>query len=198
MIQRVYWLPFPAIFFCCACLLAPVKRRKLMSLLCFAGVLIAGVRSIWSVWTPSCYELTKTADSSGICMQSTGYTCGPSSLVCYLHTLGIRASEGEMARLSRCTPVDGITEMMAARALKQKLTDPSTRVQLIASSPEQLDKLPTPFLTTIRLNAFTGHMICVLETSADKVTIADPLQGRISQSKTEFISNWKQLAIYSE
>jgi len=64
-------------------------------------------------------QLHTRINGEGICLQNTGYTCGPAS-VTMLRRLGFSAEEGENAVLSQTSSFTGTPPDLLAGALRQK------------------------------------------------------------------------------
>jgi len=118
-----YWLwPVALLFFGLAVRQLPIRWNRI------AIILVAGVTFAVSLYTarwmvsPPDDSSPRRADSSGHCMQSTGYTCVPASCVAALAWWGIETTEGEMARLC-LTSSWGTSAFNAYRGLTLKLRD---------------------------------------------------------------------------
>ena len=121
-------------------------------------------------------------------------------MVTLLNTKGIRATEGEMARLSVTAPRKGLTPHQAAYGLKRKLEQlgRSEQVSLRVPDFKNVGNLPRPFLAGIRLSFWTNHMICVLETTREELVVGDPISlGRKKWSWQQFEKQWSGVVIVS-
>src|SRR4030042_6308866 len=59
-------------------------------------------------------------DKTGVCRQTTDYTCGPAAAVTALGKLGLRADEGELAVLSYSSPMTGTLPACLSSALQDR------------------------------------------------------------------------------
>jgi len=118
-----YWLwPVTLLFFGLAVRQLPVRWNRIV-IVGVAGVMFAVslYTARWMVSPPD--DLSqRRADTSGHCMQSTGYTCVPASCVAVLAWWGIDTTEGEMARLC-LTSSWGTSAFNAYRGLTLKLRE---------------------------------------------------------------------------
>lgn len=133
----------------------------------------------------------------GVCMQSTGYTCGAASLVTMLDRMGVEASEGEMARLTGTIPGRGVSDFQAADGLQRKLESigRSERVRFVVRRDHDPESIPTPFAAGLTYSFWYDHMVCVLAIDAASVTIGDPIAGLQVLPREEFRERWRGVAI---
>ena len=194
-----YWLPFAVLMFAVASHLVPRRSRRALVLLSCAVAIFAVQQKAWHVVRPAAYDLEGTS-VDGVCFQSTGYTCGAASAVTLLNTMGIEATEGEMAELMRTPPRHGITSVGAAYGLKRKLARESCpeRVTLAPCGKDNLDDLPTPFLVGLKFKLWCDHMVCVLEVGPDRVVVGDPLVGIKVWPRKAFEDEVRGLAVLVE
>src|ERR1039457_3812048 len=100
------------------------KRRDHMGI----GLLMAAIVffvAIWPFLAPAfdrnqLARLKTHIDHSGVCLQSTDYTCGPASAVTALRKLGLPAEEGKIAILSCTSFQEGTPTDMLADALQNE------------------------------------------------------------------------------
>jgi hypothetical protein len=199
LIQMEFWLPFSVLFFAFASHLIPPRNRK--AVLVAVGVLVAVVvqQTSWHLSQPDIYAY-KGQIVDGVCRQTSPETCGAASLVTLLNTMGIKATEGEMARLSMTSPRKGLTPHQAAYGLKSKLTQLGLKERVAVRVPELNDlyDLPGPFLAGIRFSSLENHMICVLKTARDALIVGDPISfGRKNWTWEEFKKKWSGIVIVS-
>ena len=199
LIQREFWLPFAVLFFAFASHLVPPRSRR--AILIVVAVLVAVVvqQTSWHLGKPDIYAY-KGQMVDGVCHQTSPETCGAASLVTLLNTMGIQATEGEMARLSMTAPRKGLTPHQAAYGLKSKLAQLGRLEQVDVRVPElkELYGLPGPFLAGIRFSSLENHMICVLETDRDTLIVGDPISfGRKNWSWEYFKKKWSGVVIVS-
>lgn len=137
---------------------------------------------------------------NGVCLQSTSWTCGAASSVTALHTLGIEASEGELAIMSYTTPLFGTDETMLARAIEDRYRTQFIKTDFgyFRSVRDIADRCPA--LVAIRLNYSIDHLVTVLEVTDKTVTYGDPLRGILILPIEEFEKKWfnRALLIYRD
>ncbi len=112
--------------------------------------------------------------SEGVCIQSTGHTCGPAAAATLLRRFGIETTERDLAEAAY-TSSSGTEVWYLARALRRRGLD----VRFIQTS-SQPETLPAPALAGTRLGgpAGIGHFIAVLDAIEDRCVVGDPLVGR--------------------
>jgi hypothetical protein len=190
LIQMEFWLPFPVLFFAFASHLVTVRNRS--AALIVVGVMVAVViqQTFWHLSKPDIYAY-KGKIVEGVCHQTSPETCGAASMVTLLKAIGIRATEGEMARLSMTAPRAGLTPHQAAYGLKRKFGQ--------LGRTDKVADLPGPFLAGIRFSTLENHMICVLETARDALVVGDPLSfGPKTWSWEDFEKKWSGVVIVSQ
>ena len=174
--QREFWLPFAVLFFALSIHLVPLKSRRFIGFIVVVLVGLVAQQTAWHITIPSIYQLKGTV-VDGVCRQSSSETCGAAASVTLLNSLGIQATEGEMARLSMSAPGQGVSPHLVAFGLQKKLaqSDPSAHVRLMVPEIEALKGIRKPFLAGIRFSATTNHMICVLAVHPNHLIVGDPI-----------------------
>lgn len=107
----------------------------------------------------------------GVCLQSTGSTCGPASAATLLHAYGIEATEEGLAKLS-WTSMSSTENWYLGRALRRY---GNMRYVLAGSHPKHF---PCPSIAGTRLAGGIGHFIVILEERDGQLVIGDPMTGR--------------------
>ncbi|HVR83759.1 MAG TPA: cysteine peptidase family C39 domain-containing protein [Planctomycetota bacterium] len=197
LIER-WWYLFPAtIIFGVAMTLyrGSVWRRD--ALLVGEGVLILHCAALgWVMSRPS--DLLGTVGEDGLCLQTSGYSCGAASAVMLLHRHGVTATEREMAELSVTSngglAGGGTTESGLMRGLRLKL---GGRKAPQIDRPSY-DALPTPSIVGVKLSPKLSHCIVVVKVTATEVKVLDPLYGRGTMRRAEFERDWLGSAIWIE
>jgi predicted double-glycine peptidase len=196
-IQREYWLPFAVLFFALASHLVSVRHKRGILIITGMLALVAVQQTFWHLSEPESYKYEgKIVD--GVCQQTSFETCGAASMVTLLNAIGIRTTEGEMARLSMTAPTRGLTPHLAAYGLKRKLSQLGHSENVAVMAPElyKLHKITKPFLAGIDFSSATNHMVCVLETNRDYLVVGDPISiGRKKWSWDHFEKQWLGLVI---
>ncbi len=136
-------------------------------------------------------NLKTIVNSSGICYQTTAYTCGPAAAVTALGKLGLSASEGEIAVLSHSSPVAGTLPACLRAALQNRYGADGLKSQYRHfDSIAQLRNAGIT-LAVVRDAFLSDHCVTVLEVSDRMVTIADPVFGRTLMSHEQFEKIWR-------
>jgi hypothetical protein len=130
-------------------------------------------------------------DSTGLCFQSTDYTCAPAAAVTALGKLGFQADEGQLAVLSHTSPVFGTLPICLANTLEDCFAAKGLDCRYrYFDSIEQLKK-ETVTIAMIKSSFFSDHCITILKVSDGKVLFADPVIGKVSMSYEQFEKIWR-------
>ena len=130
-------------------------------------------------------------DSNGFCFQTTDYTCAPAAAVTALRKLGLPASEGEIAILSHTSPAAGTLPGCLSSALQNRYGDDGLKCQY--RHFDSLDQLKNTGITlaVVRDAFLSDHCVVVLEVSDRRVSVADPVFGKVSMSHEQFEKIWR-------
>jgi len=137
-------------------------------------------------------RLKGTVDSTGVCLQSSAYSCGPAAAASLLHLHGVAATEREMA--IECVTragMGGSSECGLMRGLRRKL--PGREVRIAAC---RFEELPLPCLASLRMNLLFGHAVVVTAAGPGGVELIDPASGRTGMSREAFEKEWTGSAIF--
>lgn len=190
-------LAIPAVlFFGIAGQRTPKASDRKAILLLTAVAALYFLKAGWWMVSPGVPDLGRTnVDASGVCLQSTGYTCAAASMVTMLQSFKVEASETEMARLSFTQVDGGATDSRVLWALEKKLRGTGLVARYRRLDATALIDLPKPCLVQMDWGYFISHMVPVMEASSERVVIGDPLTGRREMTMAEFGSKWKGNAI---
>lgn len=130
-------------------------------------------------------------DADGVCLQTSGYSCGAAAASTLLARVGVASDEREMAVLCRTTPWMGTDEFYACRGLREKLAGTGLRPRLVAAGWEELRRGPLPAMAVVRWSFLIDHWVVVLAAREDGVTLADPLHGVVTWDKERFLGDWR-------
>ncbi len=143
-------------------------------------------------------NLKTMLDSDGICFQTTDYTCAPAAAVTALRKLGLPAHEGEIAVLSRTSPVAGTLPGSLRAALQDRYGADGLKCRYRRFDSIGQLKDADITLAMVRDTFLSDHCVAVLEVSDRMVTIADPVTGRKSMSHKQFEKIWRFTGIVLE
>ena len=118
------------------------------------------------------------------CLQSTSSTCGPACTASILKSLGLRASEHEIA-LAAFTSGSGTEAWYLARYVRSRGLGARFDFE-----PTFSTSVGFPAMIGVRVGSF-GHFIAVLEVSGDQVTCVDPLSGKARLPLSEFLRRYE-------
>lgn len=196
-LERDFALPFAMIFFVAAAKLLPEEsseNQRAVRLLAGLLAVIMILQNLWVFSAPRCYTESAGKWSEGVCLQSTGYTCGAASVATVLRAKGVKdATEQEAAYLSYTIPNRGVTDLGAAMALRARL--PNHRVECKRVSLEDLKTVELPCLIPMRFSFWFDHMTVLLRVENGGYVIGDPLKGPEFYSKEKFVKRWYERAV---
>lgn len=145
-------------------------------------------------------DVTGVVGASGVCSQSTSYTCGAAAGAMLLGKAGVVATEREMAVLSWTNSVTGTDEFCVVRGLRQKLAAErrSDRVLLGQTDYAGLIALARPAAVTVAYQPFVDHWVVVFEAKPSEVVYGDPLAGVVRCGVDEFLARWRGVYVALE
>ena len=196
-VQREFWLPFTVLFFAIASHLVSTRSRRavLMIVALLAAVVIQ--QTFWHLGEPEIYNHQGTV-VNGVYRQTSFETCGAAAMATLLNAIGIKTSEGEMARLSMTAPRGGVSPHLAAYGIKRKLRRLKRPEQVAVLVPRlrDLQRLATPYLAGVKFSFTTNHMVCVLETQGEYLIVGDPISsGPKKWSWNRFEKMWSGIIV---
>lgn len=140
-------------------------------------------------------EGLETWREDGICLQTTGFTCGPASAVTALECHGIKAEESELAIAAYTTPSWGTSNRDLADAIEKLYGRQGIRCRIERfDSIEQLRGI-CPVIATVEYRFMVDHYITVLDIEDDVVLVGDPLKGQDRLSYEAFEEKWRRVGI---
>ncbi len=176
----------------------PKKRDRIMISILMAVIVFAV--SVWPFIVPA-FERNEIArlqtniDANGICIQTTGFTCGPAAAVTALRKLGLSGEEGKIGILSGTSSATGTPPDMLAEALQNEYG----RDGLVAEcrSFKDISELKQAGLTlaVIKYAFMVDHYVTVLEVTDTEVVVGDPLNGLDRMSHADFQREWRFVGI---
>jgi len=137
-------------------------------------------------------RLETRIDDNNICLQGTGYTCGPAAAVTVLRRLGVSADEGPLALAAHANWASGTPMDSLCTAIEVQYGG--------AWRPAYFDSLADlrgrePAIAVVKFSFMVDHYVTILAIGEDEVAIGDPLKGRISLTHEEFLDQWRHVAI---
>jgi predicted double-glycine peptidase len=179
-----------------------IVKRKLylwliiLTIMVFAVSLSFGIthfsRSIWI--SRELKSLQTTFSKEGVCIQTTGFTCGAASAVTVLRQIGIEAQESELAILAKTTST-GTTNDKLIYAIRKLYGGKGIDCQYREFNSIAELKDICPMIAIIKLSPVVDHYTAVLEVTDDKVIIGDPLAGKKEWSYANFKNKWSAAGI---
>lgn len=176
----------------------PRKRDRAVIIFFMAAAIFAG--SIWPFLAPifnrsQLAQLHTRMNAVGVCLQTTGFTCGPAAAVTALRRLGLPAEEGKIALLSQTSSFTGTSPDLLAEALQQEYGPDGLIVNYRFF--KNLDKLQQAGLTlaVVKFSFMVDHFVTVLKVNDTTVTVGDPLTGLENVPRNEFLKQWRYCGI---
>ena len=168
------------------------KNARVLVGVCAATVFLVITVRLFSTANFDPDSMYGVVRSTGVCQQTTDYTCGAAAAATLLHHYEVETTEAEMARLCWTNSLSGTDPFCVARGLRLKLGDRPLRPVLHDASWEDVLDLRQPAMITIEFGALVDHWIVLLEVRPDgKVLTGDPLQGLRLFSREEFVAEFQ-------
>jgi hypothetical protein len=175
-----FWLLFPG---AAGGLVASLLPRRLLILPLFVTAALTLVPILKPWVRPLPLETLEDHWDSGICLQSTGSTCGAASLATILGARGVRVSEKELAREAH-SYAGGTEAWYLARAARNRGVEVCFRFAS-GFDPE----IPLPAIAGVRGEA-GGHFIAVISRRGDRFRIGDPLIGPEDLTRDQLVARY--------
>jgi len=181
-------------------IVAPLLRLGLSKIAKTGLVTAALITAAYSGWMeffgpalsrPTLRGLTTVINGQGICLQTTGFTCGPAATVTLLRRFGLPAEEGEIGILSKASFNTGSEATLLADAVNERYAH--NGVHAAAKTLATLDDLraSAPCATVIYYDFAIDHWVAVLSVRDNKIEIGDPISGKRFMSSQDFIRIWQ-------
>lgn len=189
-LERDFAIPFGILFFAVASKQVPKdSNRRAVKLLTVLLLILMPAQNYWVFTTPPSYRQSDGVWLDGVCMQSTSFTCGAASAATVLRAHGVPdAVEHECAYYSHTLPFRGVTDLGAARALRQKA--PGRSVLIRETKIAELKDLNLPCMAPIKYSFWFDHMVVVLAVDEKGIWIGDPLKGRVHMAEETLKERW--------
>jgi hypothetical protein len=140
--------------------------------------------------------LETTIDSTGVCLQSNSYTCGPAAAVTALGQLGLEGEEGELSVLAYTNSWSGTQPDLLCMALEKRYRDDGLRCeQRFFERVSELRAVEGTVLVVIEYSFLVDHYVAVLEVTGDHIIAGDPLKGRVTYTYHEFTEKWRKRGV---
>jgi ABC-type bacteriocin/lantibiotic exporter with double-glycine peptidase domain len=142
------------------------------------------------------YRKMKTVvDSSGVCMQSNGWDCGPAAAVTVLRKLGLPAEEGELAIASHTSALAGTHIESMRAAIEDCYKAQGVHCEYRSFESVAAMRGMEPLMATTKFAFMVDHFVAVLAVHENEIEIGDPLQGRVTMSISSFAKIWRKGAL---
>lgn len=154
-------------------------------------VLVSAARPIVLTAAFDPRTVTGTVGPSGICYQTTDYTCGAAAAAMLLHAHGVEASEAEMATICGTNALTGTDVYSVAIGLRQQLRGSGREVRVVPADWESLLRRREPALATIRYGVLVDHWVMIRETQPAGAVVLDPVGGLRTLSREDLLAIWR-------
>ncbi|MFC1582897.1 cysteine peptidase family C39 domain-containing protein [Planctomycetota bacterium] len=143
-------------------------------------------------------DMQTEINPDGVCMQTTGYTCGPAASVTALRGLEIAGEEGRIAIACATTPTSGTQPDSLRNGLEQLYGNLGLYCEYRFF--EDLDGLAEAQETgitvaVIKYGFMVDHYVTILQVREDAVVVGDPLQGIVVHTREHFSEIWRKTGV---
>ncbi|HEX9062624.1 MAG TPA: cysteine peptidase family C39 domain-containing protein [Clostridia bacterium] len=147
------------------------------------GIFLAVGNYMGYMLYPAPYDSFKNTWVDSVCIQSTGYTCAPSSVATVERYYGINTTEAEVAK-ALYTNTKGTKRYDIIRYLREKgyITN--------CIYEKDVSKIPSPALLEVLVMNGIPHSIAFFGEENGKFIIADPLSGKKYLTKDDFYKKY--------
>jgi predicted double-glycine peptidase len=170
------------------------RRRERILLRIFTGLFLAGF-VVLPFLLPALVRndlaaLVTKLDRDGVCLQQTGYTCGPAAAVTALRRLGLQAEEGQLAIWSQSSQFGTSTDDLAGMLRSHYGAD---GLEVRCQEFQKVSDLDQPGVTlaVVKYSFMQDHFVAVLGLTNREVIVGDPLLGRMTYSYGDFAKQWR-------
>lgn len=126
------------------------------------------------------------ATKSGMFHQTQDYSCVPAACATALMKLGVSTTEARMAELTHTRPGMGATVLRAIHGMNRELVNTNYEARVVDLPWEELRRHAMPALAVTCFETGRRHMVVVLEIKPQVVLIADPAEGKMWLSRSQF------------
>jgi len=132
-------------------------------------------------------------DANGVCLQTHGFSCGPSATVTCLRALGVAGDEGPLSIAACCGPMVGTDARYLAQTINREFGGEGifAECRYVGS----VEELPTPAVAAMTMPLIGGHFVAVLKVETGLVTVGDPYSGLVRLRTKDFMDLWTHIAI---
>ncbi len=132
---------------------------------------------------------------SGVCLQGTGYTCGPAAAVTILRRHGFPAEESDLALLGKASEFTGTDGPGLVEAIERRFGQGGVKAESVCwRTVEELQRAEN-CIVVIRYDRNIDHWVALLEVTSDNVVMGDPISGRRIMKREKFAQEWTGEAV---
>ena len=140
-------------------------------------------------------SLPTTYDRYGVCMQNTGYTCGPAAAVSALSVFDINAEEGELAVFAHSTSSAGTPPELLSRAIVHLYGEQGVSCMFRRFESIEEMKQSLPVIAVVKFGFLVDHFVTVVRITDGYITVADPAKGLRIMSHDNFEKEWRHQGV---
>ncbi len=176
--------------------LSRMPRRRDRIFVGLFMVVFVFVKSLWPFFAPladrqQLAHLQTRMDEDGVCLQTTGYTCGPASAVTGLRKLGLLAEESKISILSYTSSKTGTEPDILAGALQTEYHKDGLSAEYRVFKDISELRQAGLTLAVIKFGFLVDHFVTVLEVTDKEVIVGDPLNGLDRMTHEDFLKKWR-------
>lgn len=127
---------------------------------------------------------------TGVCIQTTPYTCGPAAAVTVLRRHGLQADEGDLALRGKASQFTGADGPGLVVAVEERFGSSGVSAESVCWQTVEELQQAGECLAVIRYDQNTDHWVAVLKITADNVLLGDPIAGRRVMKRSKFAEVW--------
>lgn len=176
----------------------PGKRPRflLILLLAISSLHYAVFPFLWPAFVYNKQKSIETKfDKFGVCIQQTGYNCGPAAAVTLLRQYNIPADQGQIAIEAYTNPITGTPDDLLCEAMNKLYGNNKLQFETVLFESIKDLQSRCPAIVSIKYGPLVDHYVVVLKTRDDLLAIGDPAAGFTTYSKEEFREKWRSTGI---
>ncbi|MFO7945910.1 MAG: cysteine peptidase family C39 domain-containing protein [Armatimonadota bacterium] len=178
-------------------LLLFIALRRIQKNLRLGVIVITGLFCLYAIaevtgplWLGVYLDRLDDSRTGSPLLQSTGWSCGPAALAWALRENGVSVSERQAAVLTVTVPLHGVSDRGMLRGAHRL----GFEAEMIHGADwEDIVTTPKPALVDLELGMTIAHAVVLLDVDDSEVVLGDPLYGRTTLSRTEFMDRWERV-----
>ncbi len=192
------WWAWPFGLFLCGVGVAflPSLITRDIALVVIGLALVFFSAAAWGESFGGASKLKGRVDETGVCEQTSFYSCGAASAAMLLHSYRIPASEREMAERCHTHYMFGTSLSGFVRGLGWSIPEGREGVRAARLTFDELAALERPCIVVIRLTSLANHAVIVDQVRGDQIRVRDPRGVTQDIPRSRFEDQWVGYAIW--